>query len=144
MRSAVFLRHPMKHCEAARFDTPDPNTSWRTSHLATNLIWLYFLLHELYTPALKDKASFDTELAKNHLSSNASKLKKRRLELNDALGAVAERLSPGNWEHSGFTCTRDLIGWALDQGWLDLEDVRGEGDGVDNVATQLNDLSIRG
>lgn len=95
-----------------------PDEAWRAYHPATNLLWLHFILYQLMTVIEPP-----TSLASGQDFELATKLYERLTLLNEQKMTM-ECLKEKEW-----SSTSDLVAWAVQEGWLDEEDVMGAGCG---------------
>lgn len=135
MRNLVFLDKPLEDYKRGLAKVERSNKSWKGSHLRTNLLWLHFFLHELY---LKIPSYFgtmnnspDRELANN-----------RHATIEHAFRAIDARLSLKDFHKNGLGSVRDLVLWALEEGWLDPEDVSGNQTSVEELEARMRNLGI--
>lgn len=96
----------------------DPNVTtdnaWRTYKPATNMIWLHFVLYQLMTVIEPpSNLSKDTHLAAKLYA---------RLTLMNETKLTMENLKRKEWTSAG-----DMVAWAVEEAWLDGEDVIGAG-----------------
>lgn len=124
--------------------------SWRQFHPQTNLCWLHYvlfmMLEQMYWPS-SSKAPSKKSKPEAHARW------KRASELEKALLRVQEMLDPG-WlgEEGSLSRSGEIVAWAVEEGWLRVEDVVGDGgefeefaqeDDDDELATQLQGLALR-
>lgn len=127
------------------------NRSWRQFHPQTNLCWLHFvlymLLEQMHWPSSAKAPN------KRYKREEHARWKRAR-ELEDALLRVQEVLDPevigqeGSLGRSG-----EIVAWAVEQGWLGIGDVVGEGgefeefgeegDDGDELARQMEELALK-
>ena len=107
---------------------------WEGFHPISNLVWLHFVLYKLLEQISWPSAA----------KAPAKKRRKeysrwrRANELEGILLRVQELLDPGVLDAEGLRSTSDLVGLALEEEWLGVEDVVGVGD----VVEQLAELSV--
>jgi serine/threonine-protein kinase haspin len=130
--------------------------SWRQFHPQTNLCWLHYvlfmLLEQMHWPS-----SVKAPSKKSKPEAHARW--KRARELENALLQVQESLDPG-WlgEEGSLGRAGEIIAWAVEEGWLRVEDVVGDGGEFeefgeevevvqeaedDNLAKQLEGLALQ-
>jgi serine/threonine-protein kinase haspin len=127
--------------------------SWRQFHPQTNLCWLHYvlfmLLEQMHWPS-----SVKAPSKKSKPEAHARW--KRARELENALLQVQESLDPG-WlgEEGSLGRSGEIIAWAVEEGWLRVEDVVGDngefeefGEEVqesedDDLAKQLEGLALQ-
>lgn len=139
MRSAVYFSSPLAEWPAAtssedldptgRRKIAETDRHWEQFHPMTNLVWLHFVLYMLLeqlewpssmkapTPKAKKTAKGKEDL----------KVYKRANELEQVLLHVQDQIDPNvlGAEDSIVWRASDLVGLALEQGWLEEEDVMG-------------------
>jgi serine/threonine-protein kinase haspin len=127
--------------------------SWRQFQPQTNLCWLHYvlfmLLEQMHWPS-----SVKAPSKKSKPEAHARW--KRARELENALLQVQESLDPG-WlgEEGSLARSGEIIAWAVEEGWLRVEDVVGDngefeefGEEVqdaedDDLARQLDGLALQ-
>lgn len=135
MRSAVFLDDPLR--DSAVLKDSDNHTSWRDSHLETNIIWLHFMLHELWPKVPNTVRSSGAEDP-----GQQPLLESRMKNIKTTIESLVELLLLKNWHSHGLRSAKDLVLLALENGWLDPEDVSGDMTDVDEVATMISKLDL--
>ena len=116
MRSAMYLGEPLGDLWERWDEAEESGRTWKGYHPQTNLVWLHFVLHKLAEQIewpSSGKRIQDVETAQ------------RAEELEAALLKVNRLLDPEEMPQTGLRCASDLVVLALDQGWLDKEDVQG-------------------
>lgn len=111
--------------------------SWSQFHPQTNLIWLHFVLHTLLKqplwpseqrpparPSKRTKKAAASATAAEEVTAERA-VRKRAAELEAALRTLQDLLQPGAVGREGMRSAGDLVGMALGEGWLDVEDVVG-------------------
>lgn len=142
MRSALFLDNPLEDFPAA-LPSAAKNRSWEQYHAVTNLIWLHFILHKLleqvgWPSATKPPPRKD---------QNAHAVWKRANDLEHVLTRVGYILDPGRIFENEIRSARDLVLHAVNEAWLDQNDVVGEGkwdeEDIENaLAAQFDELGL--
>lgn len=116
MRSAMYLGEPLGDLWERWDEAEESGRTWKGYHPQTNLVWLHFVLHKLAEqiewPSAGERIQ-DIEAAQ------------RAEELEAALLKVNRLLDPEEMPQTGLRCASDLVVLALDEGWLDKEDVQG-------------------
>ncbi|KAF2104464.1 hypothetical protein NA57DRAFT_70668 [Rhizodiscina lignyota] len=142
MRNAVFLGKPLEVFNRNSPKVERLRRSWRDSHLETNLIWLHFILHELYAqiPRRKGSSLFDESFENYGNERDREMARKRRGIIEHALSAIKQRLNLKDFHRNGLKSVRDLVVWALDERWLDPEDVSGNQTSIEELEQRLHDL----
>lgn len=134
------------------FPPPDADdATWEGFHPISNLAWMHFILYKLLEQVVWPSA----------VKAPARKCKegyarwKYGNDLEHILLRVQDLLDPGALCQSedGLRSASDLVRLALEEGWLDVEDVVGEGeedvegyaigDVVDELAQQVQNLEMR-
>ena len=116
MRSAMYLGEPLGDLWERWDEAEESGRTWKGYHPQTNLVWLHFVLHKLAEQIewpSSGKRIQDVEAAQ------------RAEELEAALLKVNRLLGPEEMPQTGLRCASDLVVLALDEGWLDKEDVQG-------------------
>ncbi|KAM0718576.1 hypothetical protein Q7P37_005646 [Cladosporium fusiforme] len=128
----------------------DTGRSWRQFHPQTNLCWLhyvlYMLLEQMYWPSTTKAPN------KKYKREEHARYKRAR-ELENALLKVQEMLDPGFiGEEGSMGRSGEIVAWAVEEGWLKIEDVVGDGgefeefgeEGEDDeLARQLEELALQ-
>lgn len=139
MRSAVYFSSPLADFPAATSsEDPDPigrraieetGRHWEQFHPMTNLVWLHFVLYMLleqleWPSSMKAPSAKAKKTAKG---KEEDRLYKRAIELEQVLLHVQDQVDPNvlGSEDSMVWRASDLVGLALEQGWLEEEDVMG-------------------
>ena len=124
------------------------NRSWRQFHPQTNLCWLHYVLFMLLEQ-LSWPSSIKAPSKKTKPEAHARWKKARELE--NALLRVQEALDPW-WlgEEESLGRSGEIVAWAVEEGWLRVEDVVGDkggfeefGEEEDELARQLEGLALR-
>jgi serine/threonine-protein kinase haspin len=116
MRSAMYLGEPLGDLWERWDEAEESGRTWKGYHPQTNLVWLHFVLHKL-----AEQIEWPSSGKRYHNSEAAQ----RAEELEAALLKVNRLLDPEEMPQTGLRCASDLVVLALDQGWLDKEDVQG-------------------
>jgi serine/threonine-protein kinase haspin len=116
MRSAMYLGEPLGDLWERWDEAEESGRTWKGYHPQTNLVWLHFVLHKL-----AEQIEWPSS-GKGYQDSEAAQ---RAEELEAALLKVNRLLDPEEMPHTGLRCASDLVVLALDEGWLDKEDVQG-------------------
>ena len=121
MRSAMYLDDPLADMYERWEEAEASQRTWRGYHPQTNLVWLHFVLRQLsehvYWPSLEERPEFETAAYK------------RSVELESALQKISDMLEPEQLPSSGLRSAADLVALALNEKWLDVEDVLGSSSG---------------
>jgi serine/threonine-protein kinase haspin len=113
------------------------NRSWRQFHPQTNLVWLHYilfmLLEQMAWPSSAKAPSKKTKPVAH------ARWKKAR-ELEDALLRVQEALDP-EWlgEEGSLGRSGEIVAWAVEEGWLKVEDVVGDGGEFEEFGEELGE-----
>jgi len=117
MRSAMYLDDPLADMYERWEEAEASQRTWRGYHPQTNLVWLHFVLRQLsehvYWPSRQERPGKE------------SAAYKRSVELESALQKVSDMLEPEQLPRSGLRSAADLVALALNEKWLDVEDVLG-------------------
>jgi serine/threonine-protein kinase haspin len=116
MRSAMYLGEPLGDLWERWDEAEESGRTWKGYHPQTNLVWLHFVLHKL-----AEQIEWPSS-GKRIQDVGAAQ---RAEELEAALLKVNRLLDPEEMPQTGLRCASDLVVLALDQGWLDKEDVQG-------------------
>ncbi|GAB7351501.1 hypothetical protein MBLNU459_g2147t1 [Dothideomycetes sp. NU459] len=119
MRAAVYLDDPLADVYDRWEEAEASGRTWRGYHPQTNLVWLHFILHELLKQF--DWQKSDAQLLPNRRDDVVLRAK----QIRSALSQLQHLLDPQELPHSGLRSASNLVGLALDEGWLDKEDVQG-------------------
>ncbi|KAL1311579.1 hypothetical protein AAFC00_001696 [Neodothiora populina] len=120
MRSAMYLDDPLADPDERWEEVEASGRTWRGYHPQTNLVWLHFILYKLLE-------HFEwSESADSNSYYRDKTIAARAVELEEALARMRHMLDPYELPHSGLRSAGDLIHIALQEGWLDDQDVRGE------------------
>lgn len=119
MRAAMYLDDPLADIYERWDEATDTGRTWRGYHPQTNLVWLHFILHEL----LKQFNWRDLDAQLSTHASDAARI--RAMQLVVAFTKLQQLLDPQELPSSGLRSASNLVGLALDEGWLDKEDVQG-------------------
>lgn len=156
MRGALYFDHPF-HPTISAEDlhnlTPSQLTkltngrNWRQFHPQTNLCWLHLILYKLLEQIEWPSSSAKGRAAKKNRKKRPEEYEvwKRGVELEEVLLAVQDLLDPNRiCGEDGVRSTRDLVAVAVAEGWLDVEDLVGEGgEGEDGgLVEEMGDLEI--
>ncbi|KAI4724492.1 hypothetical protein E4T49_07766 [Aureobasidium sp. EXF-10728] len=120
MRSAMYLGEPLGDLWERWDEAEESGRTWKGYHPQTNLVWLHFVLHKL-------AEQIEWPSSGNRIQD--SEAAQRAEELEAALLKVNQLLDPEEMPQTGLRCASDLVVLALDQGWLDKEDVQGRESG---------------
>ncbi|KAG9944780.1 hypothetical protein KCU85_g7722, partial [Aureobasidium melanogenum] len=134
MRSAMYLGEPLGDLWERWDEAEESGRTWKGYHPQTNLVWLHFVLHKLAEQIewpSSGKGIQDKEAAQ------------RAVELETALLKVNQLLDPEEMPKSGLRCASDLVVLALDEGWLDKEDVQGREAGSTTKTTKRKAKTTR-
>jgi hypothetical protein len=142
MRSIVFLGHPTKDFLANKNAAMKSGRSWQQQHLGTNLIWLYFILHELIDGAWKNNGEFESKGNVKRSSTEKEALEKKRTDLYWRLRLLLQQLSPASWKTSDLSSARDVVALALEKEWLDEADVRGADGSEHEMLERLREVRL--
>ncbi|TIA50567.1 hypothetical protein D6C79_02978 [Aureobasidium pullulans] len=116
MRSAMYLGEPLGDLWERWDEAEESGRTWKGYHPQTNLVWLHFVLHKL-------AEQIEWPSSGNHIQD--SQAAQRAEELEAALLKVNRLLDPEEMPQTGLRSASDLVVLALDEGWLDKEDVQG-------------------
>ncbi|KAH0292953.1 hypothetical protein M436DRAFT_69572 [Aureobasidium namibiae CBS 147.97] len=116
MRSAMYLGEPLGDLWERWDEAEESGRTWKGYHPQTNLVWLHFVLHKL---------AEQIEWPSSGKGIRDDVAAQRAEELEAALLKVDRLLDPEEMPQSGLRCASDLVVLALDEGWLDKEDVQG-------------------
>ena len=116
MRSAMYLGEPLGDLWERWDEAEESGRTWKGYHPQTNLVWLHFVLHKL---------AEQIEWPSSGKGIQDDVAARRAEELEAALLKVNRLLDPEEMPQSGLRCASDLVVLALDEGWLDKEDVQG-------------------
>ena len=120
MRGALFLDDPY-----AEFSKRLENSerTWEQYHPVTNLIWLHFILYKLL-----EQVNWPSSTKAPPRKQKAQHAEwKRANDLEHILLRVQELLYPDVIYDHAIGSASGLVGLALTEGWIDVEDVVGEG-----------------
>ncbi|KAF2482828.1 hypothetical protein BDY17DRAFT_311233 [Neohortaea acidophila] len=143
MRGAALCGDPY----AAHFPAESEDGRWMHYHPITNLIWLHYILYKL----LEQVAWPSAERAPSRKRKEEYARWKRGNDLEYILLSLQDLLDPGRLCEAGeLGFASDLVGLALEEGWLDVEDVVGgaveeeevEDGGVSGLFEQLERLNL--
>lgn len=116
MRSAMYLGEPLGDLWERWDEAESSGRTWKGYHPQTNLVWLHFILHKL-----AEQIEWPSSGDKIRDSQAAQKAE----ELEAVLLRVNQLLDPEEMPQTGLRSASDLVVLALDEGWLDKEDVQG-------------------
>ena len=116
MRSAMYLGEPLGDLWERWDEAEESGRTWKGYHPQTNLVWLHFVLHKL-------AEQIEWPSSGKHIQDDVAA--RRAEELEAALLKVNRLLDPEEMPQTGLRCASDLVVLALDEGWLDKEDVQG-------------------
>lgn len=119
MRSAMFLGEPLGDLWERWDEAESSGRTWKGYHPQTNLVWLHFILHKL---------GEQIEWPSSANSIQDSEAAQKAEELEAALLKVTRLLDPEEMPQTGLKSASDLVVLALEEGWLDKEDVQGRVD----------------
>lgn len=147
MRAAMYLGDPLADLEARWDEADEAGRTWVGFHPQTNLVWLHFILHEMMAqiaPARKKNGRGGRGGNKKEAASKKSRKKvvedsedddedeqkalerlveDKRRKLEKILKKVQALLDPESWSENGLFSVKDLVALALEEAWLDEEDV---------------------
>ncbi|KAK7726640.1 hypothetical protein SLS57_003200 [Botryosphaeria dothidea] len=147
MRAAMYLGDPLADLEARWDEADEAGRTWVGFHPQTNLVWLHFILHEMMAqiaPARKKNGRGGRGGNKKEAASKKSRKKvvedsedddedeqkalerlveDKRRKLEKILKKVQALLDPQSWSENGLFSVKDLVALALEEAWLDEEDV---------------------
>lgn len=126
MRAAMYLDSPYEDVLARWDDAVATGRTWKGFHPQTNLVWLHFVLYKFFEQIQwpsEDSSAIEAKLAKGESKEKAME---QALRLEHVLSRLEELLDLEYLPESGLHSVRDLIGLALEQGWLEERDVIGE------------------
>ena len=138
MRSALFLDDALAVFEERRQEAMESGRTWQGFHPQTNLVWLHFVLYKLLEQV--EWPSATKAPAKKAKREHA--VWKRANDLEHVLLRLQELLDPSVICKNDVASSRGLIGLALNEGWLDVEDVVGAGGETSELATTLEELKL--
>lgn len=99
----------------------DSKSPWKEHHPLTNLVWLHFLLYKL-TEQLVEWPSSCTSPAYAPGREKARRVGEKALELENRLHELTGLLDlhemKNRKETMGLESAKDLVGWAVEEGWL--------------------------
>ena len=136
MRGALFLDNP--YADFSMPPEPHSERSWQQYHPITNVIWLHFILYKLLEQVEWPSA---TKAPPKRAKSEHVRWK-RENDLEYILLRVQDLLDPGVVCQSELRSASDLVGLALRECWLDVEDVVGAGADDSGLVAQLEGLDI--
>jgi len=121
----MYLNEPLADLDSRWEEAVSTGRTWKGYHPQTNLVWLHFVLYNLF-----EQMSWPSEDPKAALERlGASEVRKlaadRAAQLEEMLSKLQGLLDLENLPFSGLTSVRDLIGLALSERWLDERDVIG-------------------
>ena len=138
MRGALLLDDPYADAANRAEDLEQSEQSWQQYHPTTNLIWLHFVLYKLLeqldwpsatrAPPRKQKAAYAEW--------------KRANDLEHVLLRVQELLDPGGLCRNEMRSASELVGLALRECWLDVNDVVGDGGRESGLVEEFEALSL--
>ncbi|PPJ50374.1 hypothetical protein CBER1_05897 [Cercospora berteroae] len=153
MRGALYFDHPFHptiSAEDLHSLTPSElsnltnGRNWKQFHPQTNLCWLHLILYKLLEQIEWPSSSAKGRAAKKNRKKRPEEFEiwKRGVELEGVLLAVQDLLDPNRiCGEDGVRSTRDLVAVAVAEGWLDVEDLGGEGEDEDLVE-EMGELEI--
>jgi serine/threonine-protein kinase haspin len=118
MRSAMYLGEPLGDLWERWDEGEASGRTWKGYHPQTNLVWLHYVLHQLGEQIAWPSAG-------NGGTQGGQAAVQRAKELEAGLVRVSQLLEPEEMAHSGLRSASDLVVLALNEGWLDKEDVQG-------------------
>ncbi|GAB7362790.1 hypothetical protein MBLNU230_g3093t1 [Neophaeotheca triangularis] len=125
MRSQLFLSSPLADWDTSwrkiKRNVAKKGTSWRDFCPGTNVVWLHFVLFKLLEGVEWPSSLFGGVKGGRKKGGEGFR---RALELEGVLGRVQELLDPG--VEGGLGGASGLVGVALVEGWLGVEDVVGQ------------------
>jgi serine/threonine-protein kinase haspin len=154
MRGALYFDAPLTedvHALSAAELWERTGRSWEQFHPQTNLVWLHFvlwmLLEQLEWPSEKVRGKKRGKGRKKktvveEVSAEEVRRLEREVELEGVLLKVQDLLDPNAMCANGIRSASDLVGFAVGEGWLDVEDVVGEGVEESALISQLEGLEI--
>ncbi|KAI4746606.1 hypothetical protein E4T50_03033 [Aureobasidium sp. EXF-12298] len=134
MRSAMYLGEPLGDLWERWDEAEESGRTWKGYHPQTNLVWLHFVLHKL---------AEQIEWPSSGNGIQDKEAAQRAGELESALLRVNQLLDPEEMPKTGLRCASDLVVLALDEGWLDKEDVQGREAGSTTKTTKRKAKTTR-
>ncbi|KAI5207866.1 hypothetical protein E4T39_01828 [Aureobasidium subglaciale] len=134
MRSAMYLGEPLGDLWERWDEAEESGRTWKGYHPQTNLVWLHFVLHKL-------AEQIEWPSSGNRIRD--SQAAQRAEELEAALLRVNQLLDPEEMPQTGLRSASDLVVLALDEGWLDKEDVQGRETAPTTKATKRKAKTTR-
>ncbi|KXT03670.1 hypothetical protein AC578_5157 [Pseudocercospora eumusae] len=122
---------------------PEASTGrhWEQFHPQTNLVWLHLVLYKLLEQLEWPSSTTKKAPAKKNKKDHA--IWKRARDLENVLLKVQDLLDPGAICENGVRSASDLVGFAVGECWLDLEDVIGHGVDESALVSQLEGLELK-
>jgi len=120
MRAAVYLDDPLADIHARWDEATATGRTWRGYHPQTNLVWLAFVIQKIL-----EQVQWPSEDVEDRDEGVSVAQWQRSRELAQALQRVRTSLDPATLVDSGLHAAGDLVTLALNEGWLDVEDVVG-------------------
>lgn len=134
MRAAAQFSDPLggqpsskanKRGQPKQTEQADETAMWRRSHPLTNLVWLHFVLYRLCegveawpSSSTKNRPLYQSRPVQKHAKALEAKL----TILETVLALENMNRGPGG-DPDGLGNASDLVAWAVQEGWLDEEDV---------------------
>ncbi|KAH7044031.1 hypothetical protein B0J12DRAFT_577970 [Macrophomina phaseolina] len=144
MRSVMYLGDPLADLDEYWEEVEENGRSWMGFHPQTNLVWLHFILHQMMKQITPTKEKGGKKAAKEDRDTRGRRkigsavdagedeseqralerlVADKRRKLEKTLKMVQALLDPEDWLNSGLFSAKDLVALALDEAWLDEEDV---------------------
>ncbi|KAB8437390.1 hypothetical protein FH972_025069 [Carpinus fangiana] len=112
---------------------------WRSSHPLTNLVWLHYVLHKLCEGVVAWPSAKPRMYAAKVVQRHAVSVEEKLSVLCSILELENMNRGPGGVQ-DGLGSARDLVAWAVLEGWLDEDDVIACGLGKGGEEDTLLDL----
>lgn len=121
----MYLNEPLADLESRWEEAVSTGRTWKGYHPQTNLVWLHFVLYNLCEQMSWPSEGLEAALERLGASEDGKLAAERAAQLEEMLSKLQGLLGLENLPFSGLTSVRDLIGLALNEGWLDERDVIG-------------------
>lgn len=152
MRGAMYLDDPLADVDERWEEVEERGRTWVGFHPQTNVVWLHFILHEMMkqmVPVEKDAkkkkkgGGKEAKSKKKAVVPDADDeeeeekaafeelLAGKRKKLEKVLKKLQKLLDPERFEKSGLRSAKDLVALALEETWLDEEDVVAGSEGTE-------------
>lgn len=127
MRSAMYFSDPLADFDKRKKEIAKTGRTWAGFHPQTNLVWLHFVLHELLQNVAWPSRNMKLTMEHVDVTSKAEEklARQKAKELERTLKLLRKTLRIDCIPAEGLESTRDLVAIALEEGWLDEEDVVG-------------------